>query len=351
MTDGLKLRDNAKADLMQIKSIEDGVTYLNKLESVAIWVMKEKKDAELSNLVAEQKLRTQRILGELIKVGQENGEIATAGNPDKFNSAKREELKSVNKIEDIGLTHKQSSNFKAIADIPEEQFEEFIAEKKEAVNNAVAELTTAGAVRLSKSLKEKREDLDTISDINSRLDTERELRNLAKELRLVESFNVKHLICPIIVNEKMQVIDGQHRLQASRETGSPVHYIVVAGYGIEEVQRLNNNQKNWTKADFLEMYCAQGVRVYLEFKDFSNAFPELGFQACERILTGFSSGKRTGHVGGKKAQMMDFQEGKLTIPNLGLSWTSKITMKDLIAVRLFQLYCLCSRVRTTIIKK
>jgi hypothetical protein len=67
MTDGLTLRDNAKADLMQIRSIEDGMTYLNKLESVAVWVMKEKKDAELSNLVAEQKLRTQRILGELIK--------------------------------------------------------------------------------------------------------------------------------------------------------------------------------------------------------------------------------------------------------------------------------------------
>jgi hypothetical protein len=152
--------------------------------------------------------------------------------------------------------------------------------------------------------------------------------NLLHVKRLVESFNVKHLICPIIVNEKMQVIDGQHRLQASRETGSPVHYIVVAGYGIEEVQRLNNNQKNWTKADFLEMYCAQGVRVYLEFKDFSNAFPELGFQACERILTGFSSGKRTGHVGGKKAQMMDFQEGKLTIPNLGLSYKNARKLMD-----------------------
>jgi hypothetical protein len=178
MTDALKLRDNARADLMQIKNIEEGVTYLNKLESVAIWVMKEKKDAELSNIVAEQKLRTQRILGELIKSGQEKGEIADQGHrvsnvPDR----------NISTLPEMGLTRKQSSTFQQIADIPEETFEEFIKEKKEAVNNAVAELTTTGAVRLAKSLKEKREDLDTVVDINTRLDMERELRDLASELR------------------------------------------------------------------------------------------------------------------------------------------------------------------------
>jgi DNA-binding transcriptional ArsR family regulator len=182
MVDGLTLRDNARADLMQIKSIEDGVTYLNKLESVAIWVMKEKKDAELSILLSEQRLRTQRILGELIKSGQNSGGIATAGNPDKFNSANREELKP-SKIDEIGLTHKQSSNYKQMAEIPDDKFEEFIQKGKDKVNEAVKELTTAGAVRLAKTLKEKREDLDTLRDINGRLDTERELRNLAGELR------------------------------------------------------------------------------------------------------------------------------------------------------------------------
>jgi isoleucyl-tRNA synthetase len=174
MTDGLTLRDNAKADLMQIRSIEDGMTYLNKLESVAVWVMKEKKDAELSNLVAEQKLRTQRILGELIKQGQENGEIKTQATA-KSTTAQE--------VDSYGLNHKQSSAFKAIAEIPQETFEEFIEEKKAKVNEAVKELTTAGAVRLAKTLKEKREDLSTIADINSQLDVERELRNVASDLR------------------------------------------------------------------------------------------------------------------------------------------------------------------------
>jgi hypothetical protein len=95
--------------------------------------MKEKKDAELSNLVAEQKLRTQRILGELIKNGQDSGEIRK--------QAEHHETSTAKELVEVGLTKKQSSAFKAIAEIPEETFEEFIQEKKEAVNSAVKEYT------------------------------------------------------------------------------------------------------------------------------------------------------------------------------------------------------------------
>lgn len=146
--------------------------------------------------------------------------------------------------------------------------------------------------------------------------------------RLIESFNEMHLVCPIIVNEKMEVIDGQHRLQASIETGVPVYYIQVPGYGIKEVQRLNANQKNWTKIDFLEMYCAQGKKAYLEFQEFMGHFPDLNFQACERILTGLSKGTRDATINGSKMQMKDFQEGKLTIPNLGLSYKNARKVMD-----------------------
>lgn len=169
----LVLRDNAKAELMQIKSIEDGVTYLNKVKSIEVWVKAEKKDAELQNIIAEQKLRTQRILGGLLKDSVKH----EGGRPNK-NSTQEEPL-----LSDFGINKKQSSTFQAIADIPEETFEEFIEEKKAAVNNAVAELTTSGAVRLAKSLKEKKEDVQTLSDIEDKLNLERELRNLATELR------------------------------------------------------------------------------------------------------------------------------------------------------------------------
>ena len=66
----IELRNNAKQQLLAIQNIETGVEYLNKVKGIEAWAKAEKKDAELQNLIAEQKLRTQRILGNLIKDGQ-----------------------------------------------------------------------------------------------------------------------------------------------------------------------------------------------------------------------------------------------------------------------------------------
>ena len=66
--DALELRDNAKQQLQEIRTIETGVDYLNKIKAIATWAVAEKKDGVLQNMIAEQKLRTQRILGELLRV-------------------------------------------------------------------------------------------------------------------------------------------------------------------------------------------------------------------------------------------------------------------------------------------
>lgn len=145
--------------------------------------------------------------------------------------------------------------------------------------------------------------------------------NLLHIKRLIESFKTKQLVVPIIVNKKHEVIDGQHRLEACKELGLPVYYLVIPNYGIDEVQILNTNQKNWTKLDYLHSYVAAGKRPYLEFKTFMENFPELSFQACERILTGLSQGKRTGQVQNQKAMMKDFEQGKLFIPDLNKSYS------------------------------
>ncbi len=68
------------------------------------------------------------------------------------------------------------------------------------------------------------------------------------------SMTEKQLLIPAIVNEKMQVIDGQHRLQACIELDLPFYYVIVDGYGLEDVQRMNTNMKNWTTLDFMQTY-------------------------------------------------------------------------------------------------
>lgn len=49
----LELRDNAKHQIQQIKDIETGTDYLNKVKTIETWAKAEKMDAELQNTIAE----------------------------------------------------------------------------------------------------------------------------------------------------------------------------------------------------------------------------------------------------------------------------------------------------------
>lgn len=152
----LQLRDNARAELMQIKDIETGFDYLNKVKAIEVWAKAEKKDAELQNLIAEQKIRTQRILGQLIKDGQDAGEIAKQDDGYTGNQWGVPVGNTPKTLTDIGISRRESSTFKQIASIPDDLFESTIAEKKEAVTKAVSELTTAGMLKVAKEIKKEK---------------------------------------------------------------------------------------------------------------------------------------------------------------------------------------------------
>lgn len=138
MTDVLALRDNAKNQLAQIKDIETGVEYLNKVKAIEVWVKAEKKDAELQNVIAEQKLRTQRILGSLLK------ENITQGGHNK-----KQGSKDILCLKDFGLNKFNSSQYQKIASLPQEIFEEEISIAKEESSKRI-ELTTSRMLKAAK---------------------------------------------------------------------------------------------------------------------------------------------------------------------------------------------------------
>lgn len=87
--------------------------------------------------------------------------------------------------------------------------------------------------------------------------------------RLKSSIIQNGMLCnPILVNEKMEVIDGQHRLIASREANSYIYYIILRGYSLSQVHTLNLNQKNWTKKDFMDGYADMGIESYIKLRNF-----------------------------------------------------------------------------------
>lgn len=92
-----------------------------------------------------------------------------------------------------------------------------------------------------------------------------------KRLKLsVEEYG--QLKCPIMVNSKMEIVDGQHRYAIARALGLPIYFIINDDYGIEEVKILNTNMKNWGKSDYLKMYCDQKKPEYLLFEKYRNHF-------------------------------------------------------------------------------
>ena len=63
---------------------------------------------------------------------------------------------------------------------------------------------------------------------------------------------------PIVVNEKMEVIDGQGRLTALQRLKMAVEYIIAPGAGTKECVYMNMNMVNWKLPDFIKSYAEQG---------------------------------------------------------------------------------------------
>lgn len=73
---------------------------------------------------------------------------------------------------------------------------------------------------------------------------------------------------PIVCNEKMEVVDGQGRLEACKQLGIAVPYIVIHGIGISECRSMNINQKNWSTIDYIKSYADLGNDDYIRILDF-----------------------------------------------------------------------------------
>ena len=98
---------------------------------------------------------------------------------------------------------------------------------------------------------------------------------------------------PIIVNEKYEVIDGQHRLRAAQNVGGiEIPYVVVYGLGIEDCIQINTTQKKWKIADYIACYADQGKIEYITLVAYTKEFPNIPWQTVIEIATRLTEGKR-----------------------------------------------------------
>lgn len=132
--------------------------------------------------------------------------------------------------------------------------------------------------------------------------------------RLTESFKRKHLVTPVIVNKRMQIIDGQHRFTSARALGLPVYFIVLEDYALDEVQILNSNFKVYNKIDAIGGYCDLGNTHYIALRDFMAQFPEFGVGAVIQLLTARADGDTLGLID-EDGHKRNFKEGGFLVRN------------------------------------
>lgn len=89
-------------------------------------------------------------------------------------------------------------------------------------------------------------------------------------LKLAHSIKTKNLIkdFPILVNDKMEILDGQNRLQALQQLEYPVYYRIANDMVIDDISLVNTVSKKWSLDDYLHQYISKGSSEYLKFKDF-----------------------------------------------------------------------------------
>ena len=124
--------------------------------------------------------------------------------------------------------------------------------------------------------------------------------------KIMDSMKKKRLISPILVNEKGQIIDGQHRFLAQKQLGFPIPYIEQEGYGEIETQILNTNTKNWSILDWETYYCNKNNKDYLTYRKFRKEY-RLPSEANILLL----GGKYEPTMSGSR-----FREGKFQVLDL-----------------------------------
>lgn len=94
--------------------------------------------------------------------------------------------------------------------------------------------------------------------VGNRAVDEKRVRGLMKSIK-----QIGWISNPIIVNERMEVIDGQGRLEALRRLEMPVEYRVIEGLNALNVCRtMNTFNVSWKTVDYVDSYADSGISDY-----------------------------------------------------------------------------------------
>jgi hypothetical protein len=97
--------------------------------------------------------------------------------------------------------------------------------------------------------------------------------NPSEYQKLKKNISESGQLQPIMVNERGEVIDGQHRLAVCKELGMPISFVVIPGTTIQTAVHLNTAGHRWSTLDWINYYAKQGNDDYKELLQFVKNSP------------------------------------------------------------------------------
>lgn len=114
---------------------------------------------------------------------------------------------------------------------------------------------------------------------------------------------------PVLVNERFEIIDGQHRFTALSELGLPVFYVMTEGTGVKQAREMNKLNKGWGMMDWAKTYAAEGWRSYRNFVMLCEEYPTIS----PSVVVGYAVGAFTDGF------LADFRDGSFVFPNQAIA--------------------------------
>jgi hypothetical protein len=101
-------------------------------------------------------------------------------------------------------------------------------------------------------------------------------KKIAKIIAEIESGNDMLKYYPIqarVVENKLKILDGQHRYFISQKLKRPVHFILVTEEkSMQDIAKVNSNVEKWKAQDFINCYINADNNNYQVIKDFLDEF-------------------------------------------------------------------------------
>jgi hypothetical protein len=139
---------------------------------------------------------------------------------------------------------------------------------------------------------------------------ENKIKNIIKEIEGGNDVLQYYPIQVKVEDNKMLILDGQHRFFISKKLKRPVYYILVhENKTMVEIAKINSNTEKWSNGNYINCYVQAKNQNYITLK---NYIDEYGFSVgvCLNMLSNGTSGNATG---GSRHLQSDFQNGAFEV--------------------------------------